>query len=121
MKSRISPITLIIIAANCILTLGFAQIDSDKKYLLEKINELTRSLELKLLLNKEQTIRANEILTQHLTKEFIEQKNEKEIELLNQKVEIFLSKKQRVKFNILKQKWLYELFERNEKSDKLQK
>ena len=121
MKSRIFQITVIIIVANCVLSLGFAQTDSDKKYLQEKISEVTKSLELKLLLTKEQTVRANEILTQHLTKEFIVQKNEKEIELLNQKVEILLSKKQRVKFNILKQKWLNEFFERDEKTDSLPK
>lgn len=90
-----------------------AQNDESNDSLSVKIDDVTKKLNLKLLLTKEQSAQVQKILVENISKSSFDE--EKSVKAINEKVQSVLTKKQRTKFEILKSNWLNELFDTSEK------
>lgn len=86
-----------------------AQEVEHQKSVEEKITDAENKLALKLLLDKEQLIQIDSILTASISESLSSESREKILEEVNQKIEIILTKRQKAKFNLLKSSWLDEI------------
>lgn len=86
-----------------------AQNEMDIKSLPERIDDIKNQLALKLLLNSEQLIKIDSILTRYLSQSISDENREVTLQKINTEVETVLTKRQKSKFDILKSKWLDEI------------
>jgi predicted GIY-YIG superfamily endonuclease len=88
-----------------------SQTATDLKPLSERITDIKNKLQLKLLLSKEQVSSVDTLLKESTFKSFSKESKEEILKSINSKVESFLTKKQKAKFNIIKVNWLDSLLE----------
>ena len=86
-----------------------AQNEMDIKSLPERIDDIKNQLALKLLLNNEQSIKIDTILTRYFSQSISKENREVTLKSINSEVGILLTEKQKTKFDILKSKWLDEI------------
>ena len=86
-----------------------AQNEGETISLSEQIDKVTKKLQLKLILSKEQLVKIDNILVESIPNPRVKENREKTLELINSKIEALLTKKQKTKFDILKSKWLDEI------------
>jgi hypothetical protein len=88
-----------------------AKINIDVQSHTDSLEIVVNKLKLKLLLNEDQYTKIKALLSEYDFRAVTENNKEVKLKLVNDKVEQLLSRKQKVKFEILKPKWLNELFE----------
>jgi len=86
-----------------------AQNEVEMKPLPERIDAVTKKLQLKLILSAEQSSKIDSILIGSIPKNISKENREEISKLVNAKIETVLTKKQQSKFAILKSKWLDEI------------
>jgi hypothetical protein len=91
-----------------------AQNEVEMKPFSERIDDVKNMLQLKLLLDKEQLNKINNILIESLPKPISQDSSEATIKSINTKIETVLTKKQKSKFDIIKSNWLDDLIETSE-------
>jgi len=87
-----------------------AQNEEEIKTLSERIDEVTKKLQLKLLLDQGQLMKIDSILVESLPKSISTENKQGTQKLINAKIETVLTKRQKTKFDILKSNWLDEIF-----------
>jgi len=92
----------------------YAQNEAEMKTLSERIDEATKKLQLKLLLDQDQLIKVDSILVESLPKSISMENKQETQKLINAKIESVLTKRQKTKFNILKSNWLDEIISTSE-------
>jgi hypothetical protein len=80
----------------------------------ERIEELTKKLQLKLLLDNEQSELIDSVLIKNLPNTILEQNRDSTFNSVNRIIEGILTDRQRIKFEIIKSNWLEELVGTNE-------
>ncbi len=95
----------------------YAQNKEETQPLTEKIESVKNKLQLKLLLNSDQLKKVDKILVESIPKSISKEPKDEAINSINTKVETVLTKKQKIKFEILKSNWLDELFDTEEKNN----
>ncbi len=86
-----------------------AQNEMDTKSLTERVDDLKNHLGLKLLLNNEQLMKIDTILTRYLSQSISVENREVTLQKINTEVETVLTKRQKTKFDILRSTWLEEI------------
>ncbi len=86
-----------------------AQNEMDIKSLTEKVDDIKTQLGLKLLLNDEQLIEIDTILTRYLSQSISKENRKVIVKSINAEVGTILTSRQKIKFDILKSKWLDEI------------
>ena len=93
-----------------------AKIDFAAQSSTDSIEIAVKKLQLKLLLSDNQCTKIKTILREVDFRSFTEENKAVKLKPINDKVDKLLTRKQQVKFEILKSKWLDELFENREEN-----
>ena len=111
MKIKSTHVLIIAIFFTCISSIKNTQAQNkdETKSLSEQIDKVTKKMQLKLILSKEQLIKIDNILVESIPKTILKEQREKILNAINQKIETELTKRQKTKFDILKSKWLDEI------------
>ena len=111
MKIKSIHVLIIAIFFTCIGSIKNtqAQNEEETKSLSEQIDKVTKKMQLKLILSKEQLTKIDTILVESIPKTILKEQREKILNAINQKIETVLTKRQKTKFDILKSKWLDEI------------
>lgn len=86
-----------------------AQNELEAKNLSERIDDVTKKLQLKLILSAEQLSKIDSILIESIPQSISKENRKETVKLINAKIETVLTKKQQSKFAIIKSKWLDEI------------
>jgi hypothetical protein len=111
MKIKFSSIFVLVLILVIIGAAEYAQAqnEAEMKPFSERIDDVKNMLQLKLLLDKEQQSKINNILKESLPKPISKDSSEATIKSINTKIETVLTKKQKSKFDIIKSNWLDDL------------
>ncbi len=104
---------ILTLVGNTVLT---AKIDFAAQSSTDSIEIAVKKLQLKLLLSDNQCTKIKTILREVDFRSFTEENKAVMLKPINDKVDKLLTRKQQVKFEILKSEWLDELFENSEKN-----
>lgn len=95
-------------------TLAFAQTKVDEKKAAQKVGNIKKQLEVKLLLSHEQRSSLDSIVTESVINSINKQNKHEKIQELNGKIEGILTPRQKTKFEIIKSNWLVDVLELEE-------